>query len=108
MKRYFLAALLVSGFAVADNAEEDYLKIALGTKAIMDAGYDISNMLGVDLLYVPDFTTRDCVFVTTEIVPNPGCPDLFPQEKSNRGFMSCVKLDGSRQTFPGGIQSLCK
>lgn len=108
MKRYVLSVLFLSGFAFASDTESDFLRIAQGTKAIIDAGYDITNILEVDLLYAADFTTQHCVYITTEITPNPTCPDLFPQEKLSRGYLSCVDLDGSRMTSPRAIRSLCE
>jgi hypothetical protein len=108
MKRYFLITLLLSGFVFASDADEEYLKIAKGTKAIIDAGYDISNMLSVDLLSAADLHTRHCVFISMEIEPNPTCPDRFPMEILSRGFMSCVMLDGVRETSPKAIQSTCR
>lgn len=109
MKRHFLAGLILSMSVFADGTDDDYLKIALGTKAIIEAGFDVSNMLNAQLIYPGDMRTQYCVFITTEITPIPECPSFFPEKNMMRGFISCVKLDGGcRETGPSEfVSSFC-
>ena len=99
----FLCVFGLSSTVFSSNDDlsegEKLLLVAKATKAILEEGKDLSNLLEADFGYVADMVSGICVLLTTHVEPNTVCPDSIIGPTFSSGEMACFDRENAYVRF---------